>query len=114
GWPSPRFSRLNHEARDLLGLEAMSDALRHNAYVYDSTEEYIERSVAFLREGLGAGDGAVVANTRPGLAAMREALGIDAARVTFVDVSAAYTRPARTLAAYYKVYVEQLRKTPTL
>ena len=64
----------------------MSDALRHNAYVYDSTDDYVERSVAFLREGLEAGEGAVVANTRPGLAAMREALGADAARVTFVDV----------------------------
>ena len=30
---------------------------------------------------------------------MREALGPDAAHVTFVDVSSAYTRPARTLAA---------------
>jgi anti-sigma regulatory factor (Ser/Thr protein kinase) len=45
---------------------------------------------------------------------MREALGPDAARVTFVDVSGAYTRPVRTLAAYHKVYVEQLRRTPTL
>ena len=61
----------------------MSDALRHNGYVYDSTEEYIERSVGLLREGLEAGEGAVVANARPGLAAMREALGIDAARVKF-------------------------------
>ena len=92
----------------------MSDALRHNAYVYDSTEEYVERSVAFLREGLEAGEGAVVANTRPGLAAMREALGTDAARVTFVDVSAAYTRPARTLASYHAVYVNELRSVGSL
>jgi anti-sigma regulatory factor (Ser/Thr protein kinase) len=45
---------------------------------------------------------------------MREALGPEAARVTFVDVSGAYTRPAQTLAAYHKVYVDELRKTPTL
>jgi hypothetical protein len=87
----------------------MSDALRHNAHVYDSTDQYVERSVAFLREGLEAGEGAIVANTRSGLAAMREALGADAARVTFVDVSAAYTRPARTLASYHAVYVNELR-----
>ncbi len=92
----------------------MSDALRHNAYVYDSTDEYVERSVAFLREGLEAGEGAIVANTRPGLAAMREALGTDAARVTFVDVSAAYTRPARTLASYHAVYVNELRSVGSL
>jgi hypothetical protein len=84
-------------------------ALRHNAFVYESPEEYVERSVAFLREGLEAGEGGIVAHTRPGLAAMREALGADAARVRFVNVETAYTRPARTLAAYHRVYVDELR-----
>src|SRR5690349_5856983 len=91
-----------------------SEQLRHNALVYGSRDEYVARAVPFLREGLEAGEGAIVANTRPGLAAMREALGQDAVHVTFVDVSSAYTRPARTLAAYHKVYAEQLRKTATL
>ena len=89
-------------------------ALRHNALVYGSAEEYVARAVAFLREGLAAGEGAIVANTRPGLAALREALGPDAGAVTFVDVGAAYTRPARTLAAYHAVYAGQLQKTPSL
>src|SRR6185369_10571297 len=89
-------------------------ALRHNALVYESKDKYLARAVPFLRAGIEAGEGAVVAHTKPGLAMMREALGPEAERVTFVDVSAAYTRPARTLAAYYKVYVDQLRKTPTL
>ena len=48
------------------------------------------------------------------MATMREALGADAAHVTFVDVSSAYTRPARTLAAYHRVYARQLQRTPTL
>jgi anti-sigma regulatory factor (Ser/Thr protein kinase) len=89
-------------------------ALRHNALVYESNDEYLARAVPFLKAGIEAGEGVVVAHTKPGLAMMREALGPEAARVTFVDVSAAYTRPARTLAAYHEVYVEQLRKTPTL
>src|SRR5215211_2354019 len=89
-------------------------ALRHNAFVYETQDEYVARSVAFLREGLEAGEGAIVANTRPGLAVMREALGAEAAHVTFVDDSAAYTRPAKTLAAYHDVYAEQLAKTPSL
>jgi anti-sigma regulatory factor (Ser/Thr protein kinase) len=95
-------------------MSAHVGGLRHNALVYEFQDEYVARSVAFLREGLRAGEGAVVANTRPGLALMREALGPDAASVTFVDVSTAYTRPARTLAAYHAVYVEQLRTTPSL
>jgi anti-sigma regulatory factor (Ser/Thr protein kinase) len=89
-------------------------ALRHNALVYESADEYLARAVPFLKAGIEAGEGAVVAHTKPGLAMMREAIGPEAARVTFVDVSGAYTRPARTLAAYHEVYVEQLRKTPTL
>lgn len=88
--------------------------LRHNALVYESQDEFLARAVPFLEDGIDAGDGAVVAHTKPGLAMMREELGAYAAEVTFVDVSSAYTRPAQTLAAYHKVYAEQLRKTPTL
>jgi anti-sigma regulatory factor (Ser/Thr protein kinase) len=95
-------------------MSSTSAGLRHNAFVYESLDDYIARSVAFLREGLEAGEGGIVAHTRPGLAAMRDALGPDAARVTFVNVSASYTRPARTLAAYHRVYVEQLRGVRTL
>jgi len=88
--------------------------LRHQALVYESVDEYVTTAVTFLREGLRAGEGAVVANTRPGLALMREALGADAASVAFVDVGSAYTRPARTLASYHAVYAEQLARTPSL
>jgi len=88
--------------------------LRHGAFLYDSEDEYVARSVAFLREGLEAGEGAIVANTRPALAAMREALGADSDRVRFVDVTSTYTRPARTLGAYHEIYVDELQKTPSL
>jgi anti-sigma regulatory factor (Ser/Thr protein kinase) len=88
--------------------------LRHNAFVYASQDEYVARSVTFLKDGLEAGEGAIVAHTRPGLAAMREALGSDAEAVRFVDVSSTYTRPARTLAAYHKVFADELQRTPSL
>lgn len=91
-------------------MTARVPSLRHNALVYESTDEYVQLCVAFLREGLEAGDAAVVAHTRPGLALMRDALGQDAPAVTFVDVSAAYTRPARTLAAYHAVYATELAR----
>jgi anti-sigma regulatory factor (Ser/Thr protein kinase) len=87
---------------------------RHGALVYESQDEYVACAVPFLREGLEAGEGAIVAHTKPGLALMREALGPDAQHLTFVDVSSAYTRPARTLASYHQVYVKQLGKTPSL
>jgi anti-sigma regulatory factor (Ser/Thr protein kinase) len=89
-------------------------ALRHNAFVYENDDEYVARSVAFLREGLQAGEGAIVANTRDALADMRDALGPDADRVSFVDVSATYTRPARAVAAYHGTFLEHLRRAPSV
>lgn len=89
-------------------------ALRHNALVYQSVDEYLLSAVPFLRRGLEAGEGAIVAHTKAGINIMREALGTDAARVRFVDVGSAYTRPARTLAAYNQVYAQQLQRTPKL
>ena len=95
-------------------MSSHDTALRHNALVYETQDEYLARALPFLRECLAAGEGAIVAHTKAGLAMMREALGADAARVRFVDVSAAYSRPARTLAAYHAVYADQLAKTRTL
>ena len=89
-------------------------ALRHHGFVYESDDEYVARSVAFLREGLQAGEACIVANTRDGLRMMREALGPDAARVAFVDSSATYTRPARAVATYYGTFVHHLRRAPTV
>jgi len=89
-------------------------ALRHNAFVYESDDEYLGRTAEFLKEGLEAGEGAIVGNTRNGLAMMRDALGPDAERVAFFDVTSTYTRPARTVATYYGVFAEQLRKAPSV
>jgi anti-sigma regulatory factor (Ser/Thr protein kinase) len=95
-------------------LRHSEGALRHHAFVYASDDEYVARSVAFLKEGLEAGEGAIVGNSRDGLAVMREALGPDADQVAFVDLGSTYTRPAHTLAAYYGVFLGQLRKAPSV
>jgi anti-sigma regulatory factor (Ser/Thr protein kinase) len=88
--------------------------LRHHVLVYESDDEYVERSVDFLREGLEAGEGAIVANMRSGLAKMRDALGPDAERVSFFDNGQTYTRPARALASYHGAFVEHLRDVPSV
>jgi anti-sigma regulatory factor (Ser/Thr protein kinase) len=82
--------------------------------VYESDDEYVAATTGFLKEGLDAGEGAIVANTRDGLAMMRDALGADAERVAFVDVSAVYTRPAHTVARYYGTFLEHLQNAPTV
>ena len=90
------------------------DALRHNAFVYDTEDEYVEVAVRFLLDGLDAGQGGVVAHTRDGVGMMRDALGRASDAVTFVDVSGAYTRPAKTLASYHQVYAEGLTRFRSL
>ena len=91
-----------------------SEKLRHGALVYESDDEYVARSLAFLKEGLEAGEGCVVAHTRNGIAMMRDALGSDAELVTFVDVGGVYTRPARALAAYCGTLLRELRNAPSV
>jgi anti-sigma regulatory factor (Ser/Thr protein kinase) len=93
---------------------SQESALRHHALVYESDEDYVERSVAFLREGLEAGEGCIVGNTRDGLAMMRDALGSDADRVSFLDVGSTYIRPARSVASYYGVFREHLQRAPAV
>jgi anti-sigma regulatory factor (Ser/Thr protein kinase) len=95
-------------------MTATRKQLRHGAFLYGSLDEYVARAVPFLLEGLEAVEGVIVASTRPGLATMREALGQDAAHVTFIDVGAAYTQPAQVLAAYNNLFVDQLRETATV
>ena len=88
--------------------------MRHDAFVYDSDEDYVARSAGFLREGLNAGECCVVAHNRAGLAMMRDALGTDADRMVFVDLSWTYTRPARAVAAYHGTFVRLLRRAPSV
>jgi anti-sigma regulatory factor (Ser/Thr protein kinase) len=89
-------------------------ALRHHALVYESDDEYVARAVPFLREGLEGGEACMVSNTRDGIATLREALGHDADRVAFFDVSSTYTRPAHAVAKYYGTFLEHLRSAPSV
>jgi anti-sigma regulatory factor (Ser/Thr protein kinase) len=91
-----------------------SDQLRHGAFAYEGDDEYVACSLGFLKEGLEAGEGCVVAHTRDGIAMMREALGRDADQVSFVDVASVYTRPARALAAYCGTLLQELRNVPSV
>jgi anti-sigma regulatory factor (Ser/Thr protein kinase) len=88
--------------------------LRHHALLYDSDDEYAARSVAFLRDGLDVGESCVVGHNRAGLATMRDALGTDADRVAFIDLSWTYTRPARAVAAYYRTFLRLLQSGPSV
>ena len=79
----------------------MADAagLLHDALVYDSDEQLIERVAPFLREGLEEGPTFAVL-TRGHWFLLREELGSDADGIAFTDCDDFYFRPVDAVAAY--------------
>jgi anti-sigma regulatory factor (Ser/Thr protein kinase) len=88
--------------------------LRHHLSVFESDSDFVSRASGFLRPGLAAGEAAIVTATRPRTAMLREELGDDSERVTFVDVGSVYSSPARTVATYHRTLREHLRDAPAV
>jgi anti-sigma regulatory factor (Ser/Thr protein kinase) len=86
--------------------------LRHNAFVYESDDHYAGQAAPLLEEGLAASEAAIVAGAADRLAVLREALGPSSERVTFIDTSSSFTRPARTVAMYTQAVLRELRTAP--
>jgi anti-sigma regulatory factor (Ser/Thr protein kinase) len=74
--------------------------LSHDAFVYDSDEQFATQMSRFLGGGLDDGAAAVAVVSRSNWALLRDALGDRASRVDFTDRDDLYTRPARALARY--------------
>ena len=91
-------------------MSATRPRLIHEALVYSSDEEFLERVVPFLQDGLAAGDPTSIMPTPSNSALLREALGQDAPLVSFVDASATYRRPAAAFAAYRRHLEEELSR----
>jgi hypothetical protein len=86
-----------------------SSALRHNAFVYDSDDEFVERMATFLKAGFDEDASAVAVTTRSNSARLRHALGASSERVAFFDRNVWYVRPASTIAAYYSTLRDLVR-----
>lgn len=72
----------------------------HEALLYRSDEEFLDRTVPFLRDGLAAGEPTVVSLGEERGALLRDGLGDDAARVSFLSGGAQYHRPSSAIDAY--------------
>jgi anti-sigma regulatory factor (Ser/Thr protein kinase) len=77
-------------------------ALRHDAFFYESDGGFADRFAPFFADGLAEGDALVAVTTRANAEILREALGPDGERATFVDRDAWYTRPIDSLASYHR------------
>ena len=76
------------------------EAFSHEALLYESPRDLIERTVPFIREGLAAGEPVMVAMQAPKLEALREALGDDSRHVELVDMGELGGNPARIIPAW--------------
>ena len=83
--------------------------LRHEAFVYDSDDQFVGRMVSFLEDGLAEGAAAIAVTTRANWASLRDALGDAAGSVSFTDRDACYVRPATAIASYETTLQHHLR-----
>ncbi|MGZ4403602.1 MAG: anti-sigma factor RsbA family regulatory protein [Gaiellaceae bacterium] len=86
-----------------------TSALRHEAFVYGSDEEFVGRITTFLEAGVEEGAAALAVTTRSNCALLRDELGPAAEHVAFVDRDDWFFRPATTIAAYHSTFGELRR-----
>jgi anti-sigma regulatory factor (Ser/Thr protein kinase) len=77
-----------------------SAAFRHEALLYAGIDGFLEGTLPFLRAGAQAGDAMLVVVSQTKIELLREALGDDAAGVTFADMSRVGSNPARIIPAW--------------
>ena len=73
------------------------DAFVHPALFYRGEEEYTRQTVAFLREGLAAGEPMAVAVPGPNLELIRAGLGTDGDGILFLDMTDVGRNPGRII-----------------
>jgi anti-sigma regulatory factor (Ser/Thr protein kinase) len=77
----------------------VSPGFAHSAFLYDTDAAYTAVLVPFLLEGLARDEAVAVAAAPDRIAALRDALGADAAPIRFLPAAEWYVRPVRTIAA---------------
>ncbi|GAA2574062.1 MULTISPECIES: anti-sigma factor RsbA family regulatory protein [Streptomyces] len=78
----------------------------HPALFYRSRREYTDRTTAFVREGLAAGEPVAVAVPGPNLELVRAGLGTDGRDVTFLDMTEAGRNPGRIIPGVLRAFAD--------
>ena len=87
-------------ANSLYGARA---GFRHDAFVHDSDEDFVQSAVAFVQEGLAAGERIAAALSPGRIALLRDALGPDQGKVSFIDMTVAGGNPARLIPVWREI-----------
>lgn len=78
----------------------MTTALVHDAFIYDSDAEFVDRVGPFIMDGVEHGDDVMVVTRSENAALLRDTLGWTDGDVRFVDSKDWYRSPAQTIAEY--------------
>ena len=70
---------------------------RHEAFLYDGDDDFIEGTVPFVQDAVGLDQPVMVAVSKPRLDKLRSALGAEADQVCFVDMAELGHNPARII-----------------
>ncbi len=76
------------------------DGYLHDVLLWSGVDAFVRSTVEFVRGGLRAEEVVLVALPAPRLRAVRAALGVDAERVSFVDMEGLGSNPARIISAW--------------
>ncbi len=76
---------------------APETGFRHEALLYAGDQEFVDRTVPFLRDGVAAGEPALVVVSAAKVERLRSELGADADRVLFADMDDVGANPARII-----------------
>jgi anti-sigma regulatory factor (Ser/Thr protein kinase) len=82
---------------------------RHEAFVYDSDDEFVGQIATFIERGIEEGSSVLAVTTRSNGALLRDALGGVSEQVAFADRADWYMRPAATIAAFHATLGEMVR-----
>lgn len=87
-------------------VEAGPAEFIHPAFFYRGTAEYLDGIVPFLRAGLAAGEAVAVAVPGPNLRLILAELGIDAERVTALDMTRVGRNPGRIIPGVLRAFAD--------
>jgi anti-sigma regulatory factor (Ser/Thr protein kinase) len=91
----------------LLGEADSTGGFEHEVLFYRDDEGFLAGLLPFIRDGLGRDEAVVVAEPRPRIELLRDALGDDAGAVRFLDMAEIGANPARIIGVWASALEER-------
>jgi anti-sigma regulatory factor (Ser/Thr protein kinase) len=86
--------------------------LQHEAVFYDGVDDFVTATLPFARDAVAAGEPLIVVEPSAQLAALREAMGADAAGAEFYEAADWYLSPGKAFKAYLDWVTAGLEHAP--